>query len=150
MEWRLEVVLVPVSDVDRAKTFYRDRVGFDEDFDSRFGDDVRMIQLTPPGSGCSIVLLTGLAPGPGLGTMDPGSLQGLQVVVSDIAAARARLIENGVEVSEVLEVVQEGGKSVYRAVTGTPDGWNAYAFFKDPDGNGWILQQSPTEREAGH
>ena len=123
--------------------FYRDQVGFKEDLDSQFGDDVRMVQLTPRGSGCSIALLTGLAPGPGLKTMEPGSLNGLLVVVSDINAARAKLIENGVEVSEVLEVVQEEGKSVYRAVTGEPRGWNAYAFFNDPDGNGWVLQQSP-------
>lgn len=143
MEWRLEVVFVPVSDVDRAKAFYRDQVGFVEDFDTRFGDDVRMVQLTPPGSGCSIALMTGLAPGPGLEEMAPGSLHGLQVVVADINAARARLTENGVEVSEVLEVVQEGGKSVYRAPAGEPQGWNAYAFFRDPDGNGWVLQQSP-------
>lgn len=143
MEWRLEVVFVPVSDVDRAKAFYRDQVGFNEDFDSQFGDDVRMVQLTPAGSGCSIALLTGMAPGPGLETMEPGSLHGLQIVVADINAARAKLIENGVEVSEVLEVVQEKRKSVYRAVTGEPSGWNSYAFFNDPDGSGWILQQSP-------
>ena len=143
MEWRLEVVFLPVSDVGRAKAFYRDQVGFIQDFDSQFGDDVRMVQLTPAGSGCSIALLTGMAPGPGLETMEPGSLHGLQIVVSDINAARVKLIENGVEVSEVLEVVQEKGKSVYRPVTGEPSGWNAYAFFNDPDGNGWILQQSP-------
>ncbi len=143
MEWRLEVVFVPVSDMGRAKAFYRDQVGFNEDFDSQFGDDVRMVQMTPVGSGCSIALLTGMAPGPGLETMEPGSLHGLQIVVSDINAARAKLIENAVEVSEVLEVVQEKGKSVHRAVRGEPSGWNAYAFFNDPDGNGWILQQSP-------
>jgi catechol 2,3-dioxygenase-like lactoylglutathione lyase family enzyme len=145
VEWRLEVVFVPVSDVDRATAFYRDQVGFNEDFDSGIGDDVRMVQLTPPGSGCSIVLLTGLPPGPGWENMEPGTLKGLQIVVSDINAARAQLIENGVEVSEALEVVQEDGESVYRAVTGEPRGWNAYAFFNDPDGNGWALQQSPGE-----
>jgi catechol 2,3-dioxygenase-like lactoylglutathione lyase family enzyme len=145
VEWRLEVVFVPVSDVDRSKAFYRDLVGFNEDFDSQFGDDVRMVQLTPPGSGCSIALLTGLEPGSGLKNMEPGSLSGLQIVVSDINAARAKLTENGVEVSDVVEVVQEEGKSVYRAVIGEPNGWNAYAFFNDPDGNGWILQQSPRD-----
>ena len=143
MEWRIELVLVPVSDVDRAKAFYRDQVGFVEDFDSRFGQDVRMVQLTPPGSGCSIALLSGLAPGPGQEPMAPGSLNGLQVVVPDINAARARLSEHGVEVSEVLEFVEQDGTSTYRPVTGEPEGWNAYAFFSDPDGNGWILQQSP-------
>jgi catechol 2,3-dioxygenase-like lactoylglutathione lyase family enzyme len=143
VEWRLEVVFVPVSDVDRAKAFYRDQVGFNEDFDSQFGDNVRMVQLTPPGSGCSIALMTGLAPGPGLENMEPGSLNGLQIVVSDLNAARDKLIENDVEVSEVMEVVHEEGKSFYRAVAGEPSGWNAYAFFNDPDGNGLILQQSP-------
>ena len=137
------MVFVPVSDVDRAKAFYRDQVGFNEDFDSQFGDNVRMVQLTPPGSGCSIALMTGLAPGPGLENMEPGSLNGLQIVVSDLNAAREKLIENDVEVSEVMEVVHEEGKSVYRAVTGEPSGWNAYAFFNDPDGNGLIMQQSP-------
>ena len=136
---------MPVSDVDRAKGFYRDQVGFNEDFDTQFGEDVRMVQLTPPGSGCSIALLTGLSPGPGQQNMQPGSLQGLQVVVPDINAALAKLIDNGVEVTAVMEVVQEDGKSVYRPVTGEPRGWNAYAFFNDPDGNGWVLQQSPDD-----
>jgi predicted enzyme related to lactoylglutathione lyase len=144
VEWRLELVFVPVSDVDRAKVFYRDQVGFNEDFDSQFGNHVRMVQLTPPGSGCSIALLTGMAAGrPGSRDMEPGSVNGLQIVVPDINAARAKLIEKGVEVSEVMEVVHEESGSVYRAVTGEPSGWNAYAFFNDPDGNGWILQQSP-------
>lgn len=137
---------MPVSDLDRAKTFYRDQVGFIEDFDSRFSDEVRMVQLTPPGSGCSIALLTGMSPGPGVEAMEPGSVNGLQIVVPDINAARASVIANGVEVSEVLEVVFENGKATYRAVKGEPDGWNAYAFFKDPDGNGWVLQQSPRDR----
>lgn len=135
---------MPVSDIDRAKRFYRDQVGFNEDFDTRFSDAVRMVQLTPPGSGCSIALLSGLEPGaPGRSPMEPGSLNGLQVVVSDIAAARAKLMASGVEVSEVVEAIDEGGKLLYRAVRGEPRGWNAYAFFNDPDGNGWILQQSP-------
>jgi catechol 2,3-dioxygenase-like lactoylglutathione lyase family enzyme len=143
VEWRIELVQVPVSDLDRAKNFYRDQVGFTEDFDTRFGDVVRMVQLTPPGSGCSIGLVTGMPPGPGLEDMDPGSLKGLLIVVPDIVAARTKLIENGVDVSEVLEVVHEDDRSVYRAVTGEPEGWNAYAFFSDPDGNGWVLQQRP-------
>jgi catechol 2,3-dioxygenase-like lactoylglutathione lyase family enzyme len=155
VEWRLELVQVPVSDLDRAKSFYRDQVGFTEDFDTRFGDGdeewvarnepyvARMVQLTPPGSACSIALVTGLAPGPGLGDMEQGSLNGLLIVVPDINAARAKLIENGVDVSDVMEVTHAGGRSVYRPVIGEPDGWNAYAFFNDPDGNGWVLQQSP-------
>jgi predicted enzyme related to lactoylglutathione lyase len=144
VEWRVELVFVPVSDVDRAKAFYRDQVGFSEDFDRQLGDVVRMVQLTPPGSACSIALLSGMEPGrPGRERMEPGSLNGLQIVVPDITAARTKLIQNGVDVSEVMEAVHEKGRSVYRAVAGQPEGWNAYAFFDDPDGNGWILQQSP-------
>ncbi|MFN2590480.1 MAG: VOC family protein [Actinomycetota bacterium] len=144
MEWRLELVFVPVSDVDRSKVFYRDQVGFHEDFDTRFSDTVRMVQLTPPGSGCSIGLLSGMPAGrPGARGMEPGSVDGLTIVVSDINAARAKLSANGVEVSDVMEAVHEGGRSEYRGVTGEPEGWNAYAFFEDPDGNGWVLQQSP-------
>jgi catechol 2,3-dioxygenase-like lactoylglutathione lyase family enzyme len=145
VDWRIEVAFVPVSDVDRSKAFYRDQVGFTEDFDTRFGHHIRMVQLTPPGSGCSIALLSGTTPAPGLEPMRPGSLNALQVVVPDINAARATLMENGVQVSDVMEVVHDEGRSVYRPVTGEPDGWNAYAFFTDPDGNGWILQQSPRD-----
>ena len=146
MEWRLEVVVVPVSDLDRAKAFYRDDVGFSEDFDNRLvGGLVRMVQLTPPGSGCSIALETGMAPGPGLESMEPGSLNGLLMVVADIRAARAQLIERGVEVSDVLEIVAEDGNPTFRVVTGEPRGWNAYVYFKDPDGNGWVLQQAASD-----
>ncbi len=106
-----------------------------------------MIQLTPPGSGCSIALVTGMPTGPDLEDMEAGSLNGLLIVVSDINAARAKLIENGIDVSEVLEVVHEQGASDYRAVTREPIGWNAYVFFNDPDGNGWVLQQSPPDDE---
>jgi catechol 2,3-dioxygenase-like lactoylglutathione lyase family enzyme len=147
VEWRLEIVFVPVSDIDRAKSFYRDAVGFSEDFDVQIRHDVRFVQLTPPGSGCSIGLLAGMVPGPDFDPMEPGSLNGLQVVVSDVNTARARLIENGVEVTEVVEFVQEAGTAEYRVVTSEPRGWNAYAFFKDPDGNGWVLQQSPPADE---
>ena len=144
MEWRFELVFVPVSDVDRAKAFYRDQVGFNEDFDSQFGEDVRMVQLTPPGSGSSIALLSGMTPGrPGSRAMEPGSLNGLTIVVPDIRAARTKLVENGVEVTQVMEFVRE--ESAYRPVAGEPRGWNAYAFFNDPDGNGWVLQASAPE-----
>jgi catechol 2,3-dioxygenase-like lactoylglutathione lyase family enzyme len=126
VEWRLELVFLPVADLDRAKAFYRDQVGFHEDFDSRFGEHVRMVQLTPPGSACSIALLSGMEPGaPGRGSMEPGSLNGLTIVVPDIMAARAKLIANGVEVTEVVEAVHEAGGSVYRAIRGQPRGWNA-------------------------
>jgi catechol 2,3-dioxygenase-like lactoylglutathione lyase family enzyme len=136
-DWKLELVQVPVSDIDRAKEFYRDRVGFAEDFDSDFGEGVRMVQLTPPGSGCSIALVHGLEPGPGAGIMTPGSLNGLLIVVDDLTAAREQLVAGGVEVSEVLEYAGTG----WRPVAGPPVGWNAYVFFQDPDGNGWMLQQ---------
>ena len=118
MEWRLEVVAIPVSDVDRAKAFYTEKVDFNADHDHRVSDEIRFVQLTPPGSACSIALGTGLS------GMEPGSVQGLQLVVSDIEAARAELVERGVEVSEVQ----------------TFD-WGSFVFFSDPDGNGWAVQQ---------
>jgi predicted enzyme related to lactoylglutathione lyase len=118
MEWKLEVVAVPVSDVDGAKAFYTDKVGFNADHDHTVSDDVRFVQLTPRGSACSIAL------GKGITTAPPGSAQGLQMVVSDINAARAELIERGVEVSEVHDFP-----------------WGLFIFFSDPDGNGWAVQQ---------
>ena len=120
MDWKLELVAVPVSDVDRAKTFYTERVGFNADHDHRVGDGVRFVQLTPPGSACSIALGTGIVDAP------PGSAQGLQMVVSDIVAARTELVERGVEVSDVQEFP-----------------WGSFVFFSDPDGNGWAVQQLP-------
>jgi predicted enzyme related to lactoylglutathione lyase len=121
MDWRLELVQVPVSDVDRAKAFYTDQVGFNADHDHRVSDEIRFVQLTPKGSGCSIVI------GTGLGDMSPGSVQGLQLVVSDINAARGELAGRGVEVSEVQEFP-----------------WGSFVFFSDPDGNGWAVQQIPS------
>jgi predicted enzyme related to lactoylglutathione lyase len=119
MDWRLELVQVPVSDVDRAKTFYTDKVGFNADHDHKVSDELRFVQLTPPGSACSIAMGTGLS------QMPPGSVQGLQMVVSDIQAARDELVGRGVEVSEVQEF-----------------DWGSFVFFNDPDGNGWAVQQS--------
>jgi predicted enzyme related to lactoylglutathione lyase len=118
MDWKLELVAIPVSDVDRAKTFYADQVGFNADHDHRVSDEIRFVQLTPPGSACSIALGTGIVNTP------PGSVQGMQLVVSDIDAARAHLVERGVEVSEVQEF-----------------DWGSFVFFRDPDGNGWSVQQ---------
>jgi catechol 2,3-dioxygenase-like lactoylglutathione lyase family enzyme len=130
MNWTLEVVVVPVSDVDRAKAFYAERLGFNLDHDTRIGDGVRIVQLTPPGSGCSIVIGTGAVP-----DMPPGSLKGLQLVVPDIHKAHAYLVERGVEVSEV-QVLGEnpvpGGKPLDNV---------GFVFFSDPDGNGWAVQQ---------
>jgi catechol 2,3-dioxygenase-like lactoylglutathione lyase family enzyme len=122
MDMKLELVPVPVSDVDRAKAFYADQVGFDVDLDHRLGDHVRFVQLTPPGSVCSIVIGTGITDAP------PGSVQGTLLVVSDIDAARAELSARGVEISQVQDME-----------------WGArHAYFNDPDGNGWQLQQPNT------
>jgi catechol 2,3-dioxygenase-like lactoylglutathione lyase family enzyme len=133
MDWKLELVVVPVSDVDRAKDFYAGKVGFEVDHDTRVGDDLRVVQLTPPGSACSIAIGTGIA------EMPAGSLQGLQLVVPDVGAARAELAERGVEVGEVQALVE--GEWVDAAPP--YDDWNAFVFFKDPDGNGWAVQQGP-------
>jgi predicted enzyme related to lactoylglutathione lyase len=118
MDWKLELVAVPVSDVDRAKRFYTEQVGFNADHDHQVSDDLRFVQLTPPGSACSIALGTGLT------DAQPGSVTGLQLVVSDIDAARAQLAERGVEVSEVQDFP-----------------WGRFVFFADPDGNRWSVQQ---------
>jgi predicted enzyme related to lactoylglutathione lyase len=123
MDMKLELVPVPVSDVDRAKAFYVEQVGFNADHDVRPNDTVRVVQLTPPGSGCSIVLSTGL---PGI-EMPSGSLRGLHLVVADIRQARAALTGRGVEVSEI----DEQGMGI------------KYASFSDPDGNTWTLQEIP-------
>ena len=131
MEWKLEVVVVPVSDVDRAKRFYSEQVGFVVDVDHRASETTRVVQLTPPGSACSITIGTGLV------ESAPGSLQGLQLVVPDIDAARAQLVEHGVEVSPVRHF--DGADWV----EGHGGDWNSFIFFSDPDGNGWTVQQRP-------
>jgi catechol 2,3-dioxygenase-like lactoylglutathione lyase family enzyme len=118
MDWKLELVAVPVSDVDRAKAFYTEKVGFNLDHDHTVSDAIRFVQLTPPGSTCSIAL------GLGITTATPGAAQGLQLVVADAAAARAQLVERGVEASEVQEYP-----------------WGRFVFFSDPDGNGWAVQE---------
>jgi catechol 2,3-dioxygenase-like lactoylglutathione lyase family enzyme len=131
MDWKLEVIVVPVSDVDRAKAFYADRVGFNVDVDHRDGD-FRVVQLTPPGSACSISFGTGINPS------EPGTLGGLQMTVSDIAEAHRELTGRGVQVSEVQHF--EHGKP---APGPDPDGaaFNSFVFFADPDGNRWAIQQ---------
>jgi predicted enzyme related to lactoylglutathione lyase len=118
MDWKLELVAVPVSDVDRAKAFYADQVGFTLDHDHTVSDEIRFVQLTPPGSACSIAIGTGVT------NAAPGSVEGLQVVVADVEAARAQLIERGVEASEVETFP-----------------WGRFVYFRDPDGNGWALQE---------
>ncbi|MEU4771961.1 VOC family protein [Micromonospora sp. NPDC023644] len=130
MNWTLEVVIVPVSDVDRAKAFYADQLGFVVDHDTVIDDDARIVQLTPPGSGCSIVIGKGVVP-----DMPPGSLKGLQLVVPDLPRARAELAERGVQVSEI-QVVGENPRPV-------PDPLDnvGFVYFTDPDGNAWAVQQ---------
>jgi catechol 2,3-dioxygenase-like lactoylglutathione lyase family enzyme len=133
MNWTLEVVVVPVADVDRAKAFYAEQLGFNVDHDTRISDGNRVVQLTPPGSGCSIVVGEGVVP-----DMRPGSLKGLQLVVKDIHAARAQLVERGVEVGDV-QVLGENPDPV-----GDPLDNVGFVFFSDPDGNSWGVQQIST------
>lgn len=120
MDFKLELIAVPVSDTDRAKAFYTEQVGFVADHDHRVSDDLRFIQCTPPGSACSIAF------GDGIAETEPGSLQGLQLVVDNADDARAELSSRGVEVSEVQELP-----------------WGRFVFFADPDGNGWAVQELP-------
>ena len=130
MNWTLEVVVVPVSDVDRAKAFYADQLGFNVDHDTKISEGNRVVQLTPPGSGCSVVIGEGVVP-----AMEPGSLKGLQLVVNDIHAAHAQLIERGVTVSEV-QVLGENPSPTDNALDNV-----GFVFFSDPDGNEWAVQQ---------
>ena len=120
MDFKLELVAVPVSDVDRSKAFYTERVGFAGDVDAQVSDELRFVQLTPPGSACSIAI------GEGITGATPGSVEGLQMVVADVEAARQELLARGVDVSDVKEFP-----------------WGSFAWFTDPDGNGWALQQLP-------
>lgn len=131
MDWKLEVIPVPVSDVDRAKRFYADQLGFTVDLDETFAGDTRLVQLTPPGSGCSIHLNSALT------RVAPGGLEGLQIVVDDIAAARQHLVVQGVAASPVRHMADG------EWVEGHGGRWNAFVFFNDPDGNGWVLQERP-------
>jgi predicted enzyme related to lactoylglutathione lyase len=126
MDWKLELIAVPVTDVDRAKRFYTEQIGFNADHDHRISDDLRFVQLTPPGSACSIALGTGVT------DAAPGSVTGLQMVVSDIEAAHAHLADGGVEVSEVQDFP-----------------WGRFVFFADPDGNRWAVQQIVVPDGAG-
>jgi predicted enzyme related to lactoylglutathione lyase len=120
VDYKLELVAVPVSDVDRAKAFYTEQAGFNADQDHQVNEDLRFVQLTPPGSACSIAIGTGIT------DVQPGSVQGLQLVVEDIEAAHGELSGRGVDVSDVQDFP-----------------WGRFVFFKDPDGNGWAVQQLP-------
>jgi catechol 2,3-dioxygenase-like lactoylglutathione lyase family enzyme len=120
MDWKLELVAVPVSDVDRAKAFYTEKVGFNADYDQQVNENLRFVQLTPPGSACSIYIGTGLT------EMKPGSLEGLQMVVPDIEKAHDQLAGHGVEVSDIEDL-----------------SWGRFVYFSDPDGNKWAVQELP-------
>jgi predicted enzyme related to lactoylglutathione lyase len=120
MDYKLELIAVPVSDVDRAKGFYTEQAGFNADHDHTVSESLRFIQLTPPGSACSIAIGTGIA------ETEPGSVQGLQLVVADIEVAHSELSGRGVDVSEIQDFP-----------------WGRFVFFKDPDGNGWAVQELP-------
>jgi predicted enzyme related to lactoylglutathione lyase len=118
MDWKLELVIIPVSDVDRAKAFYTGKAGFNADHDHTVSEEIRFVQLTPPGSACSIAIGKGLVEG------EPGSVKGLQMVVADIEAAHAELVARGMDVSEINDLA-----------------WGRFVFFADPDGNKWAVQQ---------
>jgi catechol 2,3-dioxygenase-like lactoylglutathione lyase family enzyme len=120
MDWKLELVAIPVADVDRAKRFYVDKIGFVEDVDATVSDDVRFVQLTPPGSACSICI------GKGITQAAPGSVEGMQIVVPDVKAAHDELAERGVDVSDIESFP-----------------WGTFVYFRDPDGNRWAIQQLP-------
>lgn len=140
LEWKLEVIVVPVSDVDRAKAFYTEKCGFNVDVDHHVGDDWRVVQLTPSGSACSISI------GKGLTKSAPGSLQGLQLVVTDIVAARAELAGRGVDVTPVRVTEKNSTEWVDWTESGRPPEWGSFFFFTDPDGNSWAVQQGPEKR----
>jgi predicted enzyme related to lactoylglutathione lyase len=118
MDWKLELVIIPVSDVDRAKAFYTDKAGFNADHDHTVSEEIRFVQLTPPGSACSIAIGKGLVEG------EPGSVKGLQMVVPDIEAAHSELVARGADVSGINDLA-----------------WGRFVFFADPDGNQWAVQQ---------
>jgi catechol 2,3-dioxygenase-like lactoylglutathione lyase family enzyme len=123
VEMKFELVAVPVSDVDRAKAFYTDKIGFNADHDHTVSDEIRFVQLTPPGSACSIAIGKGIVEG------EPGSVRGLNMVVADVEAARAELVGRGVEASDIEDF-----------------DWGRFVYFEDPDGNKWALQQEPRPR----
>ncbi|MGY4769579.1 VOC family protein [Kribbella sp. CWNU-51] len=132
MDWKLELVIVPVTDVDRAKKFYTDQLGFHEDVDHSVGESFRVVQLTPPGSACSITI------GIGLTKAAPGTYQGMHLVVNDIEAARAELVERGVEVSEPFHFTAEGQQT---GLSPNRSDYETFLSFSDPDGNGWTVQE---------
>ncbi|MFE5486804.1 VOC family protein [Streptomyces sp. NPDC056527] len=139
MNVTLEVVLVPVTDLDRAKEFYGEKCGFGIDLDSEVSPGIRVIQVTPPGSRCSISLESGLPAMPGTKKMAPGTLHGLQLCVTDIEAARKELVDRGVDVGPIQHVGKTGWEE------GKGETWNSFMTFADPDGNSWVVQEAPAE-----
>ena len=132
MDWKIEVIVMPVSDLDRSKRFYAEQCGFVVDLDHQATESMRLIQMTPPGSGCSITIGTGIT------DAEPGSVRGIQITVDDIDDARAHLIANGVDAGPV----QHFSDGVWSDGKGGP--WNSFVRFSDPDGNGWVLQERPS------
>jgi catechol 2,3-dioxygenase-like lactoylglutathione lyase family enzyme len=131
MDWKIELLVVPVADVERAKRFYNEQLGFNVDHDTQATPTIRIVQLTPPGSACSIAI------GDGLIKTAPGSAQGMQIVVEDIQKARQQLVDRGVDASPVRHI--ENGEWL----DGPGGPWNSFVFFSDPDGNGWAIQEKP-------
>lgn len=131
MDWKLEVVSIPITNIDRAKLFYADQLGFAVDLDIPLGDGIRLVQLTPFGSGCSIHLNSGLR------KTTPGSLEGLQIVVQDIVAAHAKLVEHRVDATPIRNFADGKWRD------GKGGDWNSFVFFSAPDGNEWVLQERP-------
>ena len=130
MDWTLELIVIPVSDIDRAKTFYMEKAGFDLEVDHRAGEDFRVVQLTPPGSACSIAIMKNKEA--------PGSVKGLHLVVSDIEAARAKLVERGMDVGEYFHF-NEGGQTP--GLDPERRAYGSFLSFDDPDGNSWLVQE---------
>jgi catechol 2,3-dioxygenase-like lactoylglutathione lyase family enzyme len=139
MDWKLELVLVPVTDVDKAKTFYTEQLGFTVDVDHHPSDDFRVVQMTPPGSACSISIGKGITEAP------PGTTEGLHLVVTDIEKARAELVERGVDVSEIFHFGADG-----RTSGPHPErvDYGSYIAFSDPDGNSWVAQEVGRKQQA--
>jgi catechol 2,3-dioxygenase-like lactoylglutathione lyase family enzyme len=136
VDWKLELVVVPVTDVDRAKRFYAEQLGFNVDVDHSPNDQFRVVQLTPPGSTCSISI------GKGLSDAVPGTLKGIQISVGDIETAHRQLVEHGVECTPIRHFGAAGWEE------GKGEDWNSFVSFDDPDGNGWVIQESPVLRAA--
>jgi len=133
MEWKLEVIVLPVTDMDRAKHFYTDQLGFNCDVDTEPAPGFRVIQLTPHGSACSVNMVSNYA------EMAPGSLKGLQLTVTDIQAAREQLVQHNVEVTPIRHLENGVWQDGYKGA------WESFMFFNDPDGNSWAIQERPSD-----